>query len=133
MRIYILALLAACSTTHLIPETTDVHTPTLRLPAAASTDVLEPAFPARLGEPRLPSADLLRVALRGEGIERASANVRVCVAPSGAVTEVTLVSPTGVATLDAAIARDLAQWSYEPYRAPSTVRVCVPVAMTYLP
>jgi hypothetical protein len=131
MRIHVAVLLAACSTTHLIPETTGVHTPSLRLPA--TTDVLEPAFPARVGEPRLPSADQLRIALRGEGIQRASADVRVCVAPSGEVTEVTLVTPTGVSTLDAAIARDLARWSYEPYRAPPTVRVCVPLAVTYLP
>src|SRR4051794_29632636 len=132
MRFYVAVLLAGCSTTHLIPETTsDVRPPALHLPA--NLEILEPAFPARLAEPRLPSADRLRVALRGEGVLRATAHVRVCVAPSGAVTEVSLDAPTGVAALDQAIAHDVAGWTYEAYRAPATVRVCTPVEMTYRP
>ena len=131
MRNWVLLLLPACATTHILPDTGDVHAPALHLPA--TTEVLEPMFPAHLGETRLPTADLLRVALRGEGIERATANLRVCIAPSGNVVETTLDTPTGNAALDAAITRDVTRWTYEPYAAPSTVRVCTPVSVIYLP
>ena len=131
MRNWVLLLLPACATTHIIPDTGDVHAPTLHLPA--TTDVLEPTFPAHIGEARLPSADLLRVALRGEGVERATANLRVCIAPGGNVVQATLADATGNAALDAAITRDVARWSYEPYAAPATLRVCTPVSVTYLP
>jgi len=132
MRNWVLLLLPACATTHIIPDTGDVHAPALHLPATTS-EVLEPTFPAHVGETRLPSADLLRVALRGEGIERATASLRVCIAPGGNVVETTLASPTGIAALDAAITKDIAGWTYEPYAAPSTLRVCMPVSVTYLP
>lgn len=131
MRIWVLLLLPACATTHIIPDTGDVHAPALRLPAA--TEVLEPSVPAHVGDARLPSADLLRVSLRGEGIERATASLRVCIAPGGNVVEATLAEPTGIAALDAAITRDVARWSYEPYAAPATVRVCTPVSLIYRP
>lgn len=131
MRNWVLLLLPACATTHIIPDTGDVHAPALHLPA--TTDVLEPMFPAHVGETRLPTADLLRVALRGEGIERATASLRVCIAPAGNVVEAKLETPTGVWALDAAIAKDVAGWTYEPYAAPSTLRVCMPVSVTYLP
>lgn len=131
MRNWVLLLLPACATTHIIPDTGDVHTPALHLPA--TTDVVEPSFPAHVGEARLPSADLLRVMLRGEGIERASANLRVCIAPSGNVVDATLGTATGNAALDAAITRDIARWTYEPYAAPATLRVCTPVSVTYVP
>ena len=133
MRIWVLLLLPACATTHIIPDTGDGHTPALRLPSDATSEVIEPSFPAHVGEARLPTADQLRVALRGEGIERATASLRVCIAPGGNVVEATLAEPTGIATLDAAITRDVTRWSYEPYAAPSTVRVCTPVSITYLP
>ncbi|MBV8758860.1 MAG: hypothetical protein JO257_16345 [Deltaproteobacteria bacterium] len=133
MRIWVLLLVPACATTHIIPDTGDVHTPALRLPADAATEVIEPSFPAHAGEARLPSADLLRVALRGEGIERATARLRVCIAPGGNVIEATLAEPTGHAQLDAAIARDVAGWTYEPYAAPASVRVCTPVSLIYRP
>lgn len=131
MRNWVLLLLPACATTHIIPDTGDVHTPALHLPA--TSEVLEPTFPAHVGEARLPSADLLRIALRGEGIERATASLRVCIAPAGNVVEAKLETPTGVWALDAAIAKDVAGWTYEPYAAPSTLRVCMPVSVTYLP
>jgi hypothetical protein len=133
MRNWVLLLLPACATTHIIPDTGDVHTPALHLPADATTEVLEPTFPEHIGEARLPSADVLRVALRGEGIERATASLRVCIAPGGNVVDATLDEPTGNAALDAAIAKDVAGWTYEPYAAPSTVRVCVPMTIRYLP
>jgi hypothetical protein len=133
MRNWVLLLLPACATTHIIPDTGEVHTPVLRLPADPTSEVIEPSFPARVGEARLPSADLLRVALRGEGIERASASLRVCIAPGGNVVEATLAEPTGDAALDGAIVRDVTRWTYEPYGAPSTVRVCTPVSLTYVP
>ena len=133
MRNWVLLLLPACATTHIIPDTGDVHAPAVHLPA--TSEVLEPILPALADprEPRLPSADLLRVALRGEGLERATASLRVCIAPGGKVVETTLDAPTGNAALDAAITHDIAGWTYEPYAAPTTVRVCVPLSVTYRP
>jgi hypothetical protein len=131
MRIWVLLLLPACATTHIIPDTGEVHAPALRLPA--TSEVIEPSFPAHAGEARLPTADRLRVALRGEGITRASASLRVCIAPGGNVVEAALAEPTGNAALDAAIVRDVTRWTYEPYAAPTTIRVCTPVSLTYMP
>jgi hypothetical protein len=137
MRIWVLLLMPACATTHIIPDTGDVHAPALRLPGEVASELLEPGAPALVspGDVRLPSADRLRVALRGEGIERASASLRVCIAPSGDVIEATLLrgEPTGNAALDQAIAHDVARWHFEPYAAPASVRVCTPLSVTYLP
>lgn len=133
MRNWVLLLLPACATTHIIPDTGDVHAPALRLPSDAQREVIEPSFPAHAGEARLPTADQLRVMLRGEGVERATASLRVCIAPGGNVVEATLDAPSGNAALDAAITKDVWGWTYEPYAAPSTLRVCTPVSVTYLP
>lgn len=100
-------------------------------PRAASAPAAAPSFPARRGPAALPGADRLRGRIATEPGGAVTARVRVCVAPSGAVTDVALLASSGLPAFDRAVVDGVAAWTYQPFAAPATVRVCRPLAVAY--
>ena len=84
------------------------------------------SFPERVAPARLPSAD--RAGLAG----RLSAGVRLCVAPDGRVHSVAVEKSSGTAAFDQALAADVPSWQFAPYQAPSELKVCERVTITYV-
>jgi hypothetical protein len=78
-------------------------------------------------ENTLPSADALRPWWR-DGQPR-SAEVDLCVAPSGAVTDLRIASTSGDKQYDAALAQDVPHWR----RAARATSECERAKITYVP
>jgi len=69
--------------------------------------------------------------LRAEAGRRAATGVfDVCIAETGAIATVRVLRSTGVPANDAAIARTIRSWTYEPYDDGKAVAVCTAVAFT---
>jgi hypothetical protein len=77
--------------------------------------------------PTLPSADALRT-WWADGAPR-TAEVDLCVSPSGAVTDVRLARTSGDVHYDAAVEQDVRHWSL----AAQTTKPCERAKVTYLP
>jgi len=91
-----------------------------------------PTFPRLVAVARLPSADRLqrRVAIELGG--QASPRVRLCVAPTGTVDAVALLSSSGLTAFDAAVLVDVARWRFAAYPAPTGTRVCQATTIAYV-
>jgi hypothetical protein len=123
--------LAGCTTTSALPLLAEPHAP---VPMLVPREVdATPWFPTRRSAERLPSADAMRHELRALGHDHLTAELRACVAPTGATIDVTLDQSSGVAAFDRAVVHDLATWQYRSFGAPSDLRVCEPITITYLP
>ena len=130
-KLAIIALaLSACTATTGLPMSESARPPTLTL--GASTDV-KSAYPTRVTEERIPTADRMRDALRATGHEMLTAHVRLCIAPDGTTSDVQLDETTGVPDFDRAVLHDVGKWRSEPYVATANIRVCKPVTLTYVP
>ncbi len=90
-------------------------------------------FPVRHSAERLPGADARREDLRNLGFNEVSATLHVCVGADGKTREVRLEESSGVSWFDEVVKNDVGAWHYEPFRAPTDVRVCEPMTITYLP
>jgi TonB family protein len=84
------------------------------------------SFPERVAPAKLPSAD--RAGLAG----RLTAGVKLCVAPDGRVHSVAVEKSSGTAAFDQALAADVPSWQFAPYKAPTELKVCERVNITYV-
>jgi TonB family protein len=101
-----------------------------------SSDAAAIRFPARLRAPDLGRAQEVAssvVARRRVALGTLVTRVRLCVAPSGAVTDVKLVKASGAPAFDKAVLENANTWVYASYPAPASVRVCRPVSVLYRP
>src|SRR5262245_58505879 len=80
-------------------EVTHRASPQLRLGVELTTEAV---FPAAVN-PRLPSADRIAPEVRARLGETASSALRLCVSPTGRVTDVALVESSGFDRFDAAV------------------------------
>jgi TonB family protein len=88
-------------------------------------------FPAHLRRP-----DLGGVRRTGDAIvtrpgARLVTRIRLCVVPSGAVTDISLVASSGAPRFDRAVLATASTWAYAAYPAPAGIRVCTGVSVIY--
>lgn len=84
------------------------------------------SFPERVAPAKLPSAD--RAGLAG----RLTAGVKLCVAPDGRVHSVAVETSSGTPAFDQALTADVPSWQFAPYKAPTELKVCERVTITYV-
>ena len=60
-----------------------------------------------------------------------SAQVKLCVAPNGAVTDAQVVGSSGMGAFDKIVLDAARSWSYQTYAAPTGTRVCNVVSILY--
>ena len=128
--IAIAAMLSACATTALPGFTTSVRSPALSYQAYVPPAV---EFPALVSDDAVPNADRLRAALREAGREKLTMKLEVCVHPTGSGKEPHVVESSGVPDLDRALALDIFDWRFAPYRAPPSVSRCEILTIVYKP
>jgi hypothetical protein len=88
-------------------------------------------FPARVRSPGLDRAEQVAGAPVAGTRAPLVAEVRVCIVPSGAVSEVKLTGSSGVPAFDRAIVDSAGTWVYSAYQAPAGVRICSAVSVVY--
>ncbi len=86
---------------------------------------------ARVSSPDLRGADRLYHRISVEKAGTASTQVRLCVAPSGAVDTVDVVATSGMAEYDQAVVDNVGAWQYEAFAAPAETRVCENLTVAY--
>lgn len=96
-------------------------------PAAAAW-----TFPALVAAP-VPRADRLVDEIRTELGERASLEVRLCVAPAGQIRELVITRGSRLAALDQAILADAAHWVFAATPGPARLRTCERATIVYRP
>jgi TonB family protein len=108
-------------------EMTSHAAPRLNMTVAAA----EPAraFGA-VTDPQLPSADRIARRIRSELGGIASADVRLCVAPDGRVSDVKLVRGSSYGDFDDALVHDVANWQFWGARG-KAMKNCELATITY--
>lgn len=94
-------------------------------------DGADHSFPARLSEAELPAADRISHRILAEHAGVVSAQVRLCVAPTGSVADVDLLQSSGMAEYDRAVVDAIATWQFAAYAAPAETRVCEKLTVAY--
>ncbi|HEX5061852.1 MAG TPA: TonB family protein [Kofleriaceae bacterium] len=128
-------LVSACATTgrSLPVESSGTGIgPTFNGQLAQSTDEAKPWFPMLASDAVLPSVAHRQVELSTDR-DRYTFAVRLCVAPDGKVSKVDITRPSESSELDRAAMHDIAQWQFEAFSAPQTVRVCKQLDLAYEP
>jgi outer membrane biosynthesis protein TonB len=92
---------------------------------AATTTTAHPGMPARISKPTLPSVEPLATEIVRAHRGLVTAQVRLCVAPSGAVDKVDLLSSSGMRAYDDAVVSDVSGWAYAPGAAPMCRKLSV--------
>jgi len=126
-------LLAACATTS-TPTTLEPEPHTgsrVQLDLAPHADATR-VFPAAM-DPRLPSADRLAPQILAELGDRASIEVRLCVAPEGRVSSVEVLKSSSLQVFDQSVMTDAMRWQFAAQPGPETVRTCERATITYRP
>jgi TonB family protein len=128
---------SACATTGRslpVDSTSSGMAPTFdpRLAQSTDADAVKPWFPTLASNAVLPSAARYQRELSTTA-DRFALAVRVCVAPDGKVASVDIKHPSGIAALDRAAARDIADWQFESFTAPAHIRVCKQLGLAYEP
>jgi TonB family protein len=88
-------------------------------------------FPSRLTGVHLHRADRLAHQIKAAHAEGLTAQVKLCVAPNGAVSEAQVVGSSGMGAFDKIVLDAARSWSYQQYAAPSGTRVCDVVSILY--
>lgn len=96
-----------------------------------SPDDADRQFPERLSRAELPAADRLVHRINAEHGGVLSTQVRLCVAPSGAVADVDLLDSSGMSEYDRAVVETVQGWQYTAYPAPEGVKVCEKLTVSY--
>jgi outer membrane biosynthesis protein TonB len=140
MKHLIAASLAAIAGLTAAPALADPPPMHLGAGAGVAADAADPAlpllhapstFPARIGAADTGLSErIAAMPLAGRG-GTMTADVRVCVAPTGAVTGVELWSTSGVGAFDAVVLDTARAWTYQGYGAPPSTRVCMVVSVVY--
>lgn len=107
-----------------------VSAPAATEPAPGSL-VAARTFPGRLSSADLLHADLVAQSIRAKEGDTLAAKLRVCVAPSGVVTQVSVLAGSGVAAFDKLVIDAAHGWSYQAYLAPPATRVCHNTSIVY--
>jgi TonB family protein len=107
------------------PGVAPVTAPAVSAPAALRT------FPRRLSGAHLRRADRLSYRIKAETGGVAATQVRLCVAPTGAVTDAQVVGSSGIGAFDKIVLDAAHTWSYQSYTAPTGTRVCNIVSVVY--
>jgi TonB family protein len=82
-------------------------------------------------DPELPSVDRIAHLIRARLGDAASADLDVCVAPSGRVTDVTLVRTSTLRAFDDAVLRDAETWQFTALPGPANVKSCSRATISY--
>lgn len=84
------------------------------------------------GSTQIHPSDVVKTAMLRDGRQRSTGVVKVCVAETGAISSVTLLSSTKYAAYDAALLEGVRSWTYRPYAAAGrTLKVCGTVTFVY--
>lgn len=94
-------------------------------------DDAAPRFPERLSKAELPAADRISHRILAERGGAVSAQVKLCVAPTGAVAGVDLLESSGMPEYDRAVVDAIAGWQYAAYAAPAQTTVCGKLTVAY--
>ncbi|MCX5741815.1 MAG: TonB family protein [Proteobacteria bacterium] len=127
--------LSACATSGALDQPVD---PTrgshaaVRLDFTARTDDARPVFPAVV-DPRLPSADRIAPRIRARAGVVVSADVQLCVSPTGHVASVELARGSTFAAFDDAMMRDVVGWQFAPTPGPGALKSCERFTISYRP
>ena len=103
----------------------------VQLDLAAHPDATR-VFPNAI-DPRLPRADRLATEIRAELGDKASLEVRLCVAPEGRVTSVEVLRGSALADFDQSVIADAMSWQFEALPGPATAKTCERATITYHP
>ena len=128
-------LLSACATTSRslpVGESGRTSAPRLATTTTLATDDAKPWFPALATEAALPSIAHSQRELSTTA-DRFELGVRICVAPNGSVASVDVERSSGIAQIDRAALQDIPNWRYEPFTAPTRVRVCKQLGLAFEP
>lgn len=82
-------------------------------------------------DPELPSVDRIAHVIRAQLADTASADLDICVAPSGRVTDVTLARTSTLRAFDDAVLRDAETWQFTPLPGPANVKSCTRATISY--
>lgn len=96
----------------------------------ASSALTNRTFPARV-RADLDRAYQIASARRARRGSTLTTRVRLCVAPSGVVSQVALISGSGVGAFDKALVDTMRGWTYAAYAAPAGIRVCDDLKIIY--
>lgn len=96
----------------------------------APSDTAAPAFPAAL-EPAVPSVDRIASSVRAALGSVATAELDLCVAPSGRVAKVELARSSSYDAFDGALLRDAKDWQFAVMPGPATVQSCRRATVAY--
>jgi len=99
--------------------------------AARSPETAYLDFPARVAQPGQGLAHDVAGAFAAAPRAPVVSEIRVCVAPSGAVSQVVLTRSSGVPAFDKAVVASASGWVYAAYPAPAGIRVCSNVSVVY--
>jgi TonB family protein len=103
----------------------------LRLDLSSSSDS-SVQFPAAI-EPAVPSVDRISRAVFATLGDTASAQLDLCVSPSGRVTKLELAQSSSMPELDEALLRDARTWRFASMPGPDSVQICKRASVTYRP
>ncbi|MBA3465327.1 MAG: TonB family protein [Deltaproteobacteria bacterium] len=131
--VLILVALGACATTGTSTLDREPHSTGSRvhLDLAVHADA-QRLFPAAI-DPRLPSADRLAPQILAELGNRASIEVKLCVAPEGRVSSVEVLKSSTLTAFDQSVMADAMSWQFSALPGPANVRTCERATITYLP
>lgn len=122
--------LAACATGGLAMDRAAGSRAKLDLHVNASADGASAIAPRAI-DPDLPSVDRIAHLIRARLGDAASADLDVCVAPTGRVTGVTLVRTSTLRAFDEAVLHDAETWQFKALPGPAHVKSCTRATISY--
>lgn len=126
-------LCASCATTGLDQVSSG------RLPASqvaiSSTPLSEGASHEEIVpvDPKLPSVDEIGARVRDELGDTATANLKLCVQPSGRLAQIELARRSMLPDFDRAVLRDVSDWQFKSTPGPAAVERCELITVVYHP
>jgi len=105
----------------------------VQLSLAGGADGSAPLALPTVVDRSLPSVDRISRAVYATLGDTASAQLDVCIAPSGKVTKLELARSSSMPELDAALLHDVKDWRFEAMPGPDTVQICERTQITYRP
>lgn len=122
-------LLSACASTTGVMDRDVAPRTGVQLSLAPAADAQQ-VIPAAI-DPRLPSVDRMATRVRYELGESVTAELSVCVNPSGNVIDVSLAQSTGLSDLDTAIIDDVRAWQFAELPGDPSLRTCQRATLAY--
>jgi hypothetical protein len=123
--------LAACATGGLHVDL-DAATPAHTRLDLASTPATVQITPRPL-DPSLPSVDRIASRIRHELGPVATADLKLCVRPSGKIASVELVGGSALPAFDLAVVKDASMWQFAAMPGPESLQSCRLATVVYRP